>query len=108
MSLSKARNRERMRKARSVQPVCNLTNDDAVQPKPITTVQPKLAAVGLKLEGNRIIRLEKPNSNLVQPRPPLYNPAIHGPGDTVLLQRGKRMIPTIIPRLDADGNPMPW
>ena len=40
-------------------------------------------------------------------RPPLYNPSIHGPGDRVLVQQGKRLIETIIPELDASGNPIP-
>ncbi len=104
MPLSKAKMRERKRRDR-VKPMSNLTAKPLSNLAVTPDVKPKLAAVGLKLDGNRIIGFDK---QAVQPRPPLYNPAIHGPGDTVLLQRGKRMIPTIIPRLDADGNPMPW
>lgn len=39
--------------------------------------------------------------------PKLYNPIEHRPGDRVLVKRGKRLIETVIPELDADGNPMP-
>ena len=42
---------------------------------------------------------------VVQPK--LYNPAKHRPGDIVLVQRGKRFQTVTIPKLDADGNPMP-
>lgn len=72
MPLSKARNRERMRKARAgVQPTCNLNTGQVVQPIP------------------------------------LYNPAIHRAGDTVLIKQGKRWIQTTIPKLDAGGQPIP-
>jgi len=36
---------------------------------------------------------------------PIYNPAIHKAGDRVLIQQGKRLIPTIVPEIDADGHP---
>ncbi len=96
MPLSRERMRERKRHDR-VKPMSNLNG--------LGAVKPKLESVGLKLEGNRIVRLEKLD---VKPSIPVYNPAIHGAGDTVLVQRGKRMVPTTIPSLDADGNPMPW
>ena len=38
----------------------------------------------------------------VQPIP-LYNPQIHRAGDRVMVQKGKRLIETVIPELDADG-----
>jgi len=31
----------------------------------------------------------------------------HRIGDRVLVQKGKRLIETVIPEIDADGNPMP-
>lgn len=37
---------------------------------------------------------------------PLYNPSIHRAGDRVLVQKGKRLIETVIPKLDADGYPI--
>lgn len=56
----------------------------------------------------------KPKSNLnldidVKPKQtiPLYNPCIHKAGDEVLVKRGNRLIPTIIPELDADGQVIP-
>ena len=55
----------------------------------------------LKMEGNRILGLTK-----TAEKPPLYNPAIHRVGDRVLIKppHGKRLIETIIPKIDADGN----
>lgn len=46
-----------------------------------------------------------PNESM-QPEPeiPLYNPSKHGAGDTVIIN-GKV---TVIPELDADGNPIRW
>ena len=38
---------------------------------------------------------------------PLYNPADHKAGDRVLVRQGKRLVETIIPELDAEGNPIP-
>jgi len=38
---------------------------------------------------------------------PLYNPSIHKPGDTVMMYKGKGLVTTIIPELDADGNVIP-
>lgn len=40
---------------------------------------------------------------------PLYNPAIHKPGDRVLVRPryGKSNIETVIPELDAGGQPIP-
>lgn len=67
------------------------------------TIRPKLEAVGLKLEGNRIISVSKQID--VKPNLPLYNPAIHKPGDKVLLRLpySKKLVPYIIPDLDAGG-----
>lgn len=57
-------------------------------------------------ERMRLIRLHaKKQDGVVQPE--LYNPLNHRPGDKVLVKRGKRLIETVIPELDADGNPMP-
>lgn len=64
-------------------------------------------------ERKRLVKFQ-PNSNLnpVQPSGeptiiPIYNPAIHGAGDRVLILRGRRYIPTIVPELDAGGQPIP-
>lgn len=38
---------------------------------------------------------------------PFYNPAIHKAGDKVLVKKGKRLVETIVPELDAGGNLMP-
>jgi len=37
---------------------------------------------------------------------PLYNPSIHRVGDTVKVQKGKRLVTVTIPQLDADHNPI--
>ncbi len=38
-----------------------------------------------------------------KPKVPLFNPMIHRAGDRVMVQKGKRLIETVIPELDADG-----
>ena len=40
-------------------------------------------------------------------QPTLYNPAVHRPGDRVLIQQGKKFMEIVIPELDAGGSPMP-
>ena len=132
MPLSKKKNRDRMRVSRATQvqpkvvqptsleeealdpinnpsqffpvqptaPVCNL-----VQPKR-HDIKAKLEKAGLTLDGNSIL-------DAVQSRPvkeeslPRYNPAIHRPGDTVLVLRGKRWLPYLIPEVDASGQAIP-
>ena len=37
----------------------------------------------------------------------LCDPGVHKPGDTVLVRKGKRLVQTIVPDLDADGSPIP-
>ena len=37
----------------------------------------------------------------------LYNPAVNKAGDRVLVCRGKKLIETVVPELDADGNSIP-
>ena len=34
---------------------------------------------------------------------PLYNKEVHHAGDRVLIQRGKRLVETVVPHLDMDG-----
>jgi len=96
MPLSKAKNRERMRLAR------------LVQPKPVHLVQPNESQIeGPKAVQPRVLDLGvvQPNeTKLASVQPiPIYNPSIHRAGDTVMVQRGKRLIQTTIPELDADG-----
>ena len=40
---------------------------------------------------------------------PLYNPAIHRAGDRVLIRHPhtRKLVETVIPHLDADGQPIP-
>ena len=55
-------------------------------------------------EGN-----EKPSSLVVRPKPPLYNPyKKYKAGDRVMVKWGKRLVETIIPEVDADGNAIPY
>lgn len=94
MPLSKAKNRERMRELR----LHNKQSTGCVQPK----IQ------GLVLKGNRIIGISKPVQPSVQPKVPLYNPAIHKAGDTVMMMLSKTRPRIIkIPEIDAEGNPIP-
>ena len=41
------------------------------------------------------------------PKPPLYNPSVHRPGDRVMVYRGKRLTEVVIPELDGSGQPIP-
>ena len=100
MPLSKKRNKERMRAARSVQPACNLARNNPVQPKPNNPVQPKQAKLA---ELRELISGVK-----VQPGPapeviPCYNPRVHRPGDRVLFKGHE----VIVPEVDAEGNIIP-
>ncbi len=63
----------------------------------------KLEVAGIRLEGNRIV---KKTAKSLPESVPLYNPMVHRAGDKVLVQRGKKLVETIIPELDADGQPM--
>ena len=40
---------------------------------------------------------------------PLYDPAIHRPGDKVMVKPvyGKKLMPVVLPELDAGGQPIP-
>ena len=40
-------------------------------------------------------------------KPRLYDPATHKAGDTVLVRKGKKLIETRVPDLDAGGEPIP-
>ncbi len=115
MPLSKAKDKLRKRAERAVkrmglfvQPkqiqemstLSNLNINSPVQPN--LSKEAKLAKI--KQIGEQFISF-KPT---VQPNTPVYNPAIHRPGDKVLVRQGKRLVPTIIPNLDADGQAIPW
>ena len=52
---------------------------------------------------NKLVQNDR-NSYDSQARPRPYNPAIHKPGDLVLMPKGKRMIEAVVPCLDGDGN----
>ncbi len=104
MPLSKARDRERKRMARSVQPNSNLTAPVLVQPKPIVIP-------GLLMDGNKIVGVGhrpvvQPTSNLTDDVP-LYDPSRHRPGDKVRIRdfAGRLKVVTI-PDLDGAGQPM--
>lgn len=107
MPLSKAKDRERWHR-RKLQPNSNLDLKQPLQPNSLRALQPKLGAAGLKLEGNKIVGVVKPMSNLTVRPVPLYNPSIHKPGDRVMVRSpyNKKLIETVIPEIDADGNPI--
>ncbi len=103
MPLSKLRNRQRMRKARSVQP--NLGMAQVAQNKEAALVQPsvgvnqvarKLEQVGIQLEGNQIVGLSKPMIRV-------YRPGVHYQTGEHLLYQGREIV---VPEVDADGYPM--
>ncbi len=118
MPLSKKRNKDRMRATRSaleahgatqvqpkvVQPIEDAINRGVVLNPciEIETISPKiLSAVGLVQSSVQPDDIEIEEE--VKPKVPLYNPQIHRAGDRVMVQKGKRLIETIIPELDADG-----
>lgn len=37
-------------------------------------------------------------------KPQLYDPLIHKAGDRVLVRKGRKLIETTVPEIDADGN----
>ena len=104
MPLSKARDRERKRLAK-FQPNSNLKGKPTFQPNLLT----KLEKAGLKLKGNAIVGIAKQVAHPYFVQPPIYNPAIHRPGDKVMMRSpyNRKLIETVIPELDADGNPVP-
>ncbi len=84
------------------------TNTEA-QSHSVIAIPDRLKAAGLTLEGNKIVSAAKPVAPLASPGIPLYDPTKHKPGDRVLIKSpyGKRLVETVIPSIDLDGNPMP-
>ena len=76
-----------------------------------TDREAKLEKAGLTVGKNGLLDLtgstRRPLQEESNSRIPVYNPAIHKAGDRVLVQRGKRMVETIIPVLDAGGQAVP-
>ena len=69
----------------------------SVQPTPVDV--PFIDAVSPSIKREDYGKISQPA--------PVYNPAIHRPGDRVLVQRGKRWIEAVIPELDMDGGIIP-
>lgn len=70
------------------------------------TIDSQGIAIVLSVEGYRRL-LEGYNHKTDSQAIPVYNSAIHKAGDRVLVPRGKRLVETVIPELDADGQPIP-
>lgn len=98
MPLSKKRNKERMRQSRAtyVQP----NSPVVVQPNPLDAVQPKLEAVGLKLDGNVVSLAGQPSVKRTT-LPPIYDYNIHKPGDRVRVWQGNQLVEAVVP--DGSG-----
>lgn len=95
----------RASRATCVQPdSVHLVSPDVI-PRVRQDVEVKLEAVGLKMEGNRIIGLNKTVKGSVKMTAPLYDPGIHKPGDRVMVKSpySKKMQEIVIPLVDADG-----
>lgn len=77
-----------------------------VKTLPVSRKDPvKTQIEGLVMDGNRIIGV---SHTPVTKAPQVYVPGQrYQPGETVLVQRGRNTVEAVIPRLDADGNPMP-
>ncbi len=71
----------------------------------IGNVKPDISCLNAFEEGNiEGIRISVTDKVVEEVKPiPLYNPQIHRAGDRVMVQKGKRLIETVIPELDADG-----
>ena len=98
MSLSKKRNRDRMRVARATQ----------VQPEivqPVTPKQEKLAELR-QIIANPIALKSSPVKE--ESKLPWYNPRIHKAGDRVRM-RGPtgKLVEVTVPELDGEGNTIP-
>ena len=78
---------------------------------PLSKMRMRHQEAGLVLEGNHTSQALQSKSSPVKTesnsRLPLYNPAIHGAGDRVLVRPGKKLIEITIPEIDADGRSMP-
>ena len=46
-------------------------------------------------------------SDYTTPAPTVYNPSIHKAGDRVMVWKGKRLVETVVPRVDAGGSVIP-
>ena len=103
MPLSKLRDRERKRKSRLDKRLCPPVEINPVQPKIVpNTDLPWWDRPGLPVMDVQALDIELP----VQPE--VYNPTKrYEAGTKVLMYRGKRLIETVIPELDADGQPVP-
>ena len=97
--------REYMRKKRAKGQV-NLkeTRSNAANVRP--EVRPKIP--GLVMQGNRIVGVDKaPEISKVNlPICDEYNFKKFKVGERVLVRRGRRLVETVIPELDVDGNPI--
>ncbi len=95
--------REYMRKRRGL----TVRPNAGVRPNVQPSTAEKLKAAGIVLDGNRII---SPSSELVQPGLPVCdrsNWRDFQPGDRVMMRQGRRLVETVVPERDAEGNPIP-
>lgn len=115
MPLSKKRMRERKRQDRAVKPKSNLlpqeTASMGVKPKQETLDSLRKMIAGYAIIGTPFIDdigefVDSASEEGMQSAIPTYNPAIHRAGDKVLIKPpyGKKMIETVIPDIDAEGN----
>ena len=102
MPLSKKRMRERKRQDR-VKPKSNLTVRPSVKPN-VENLRQMIKTIEDKGKPRNAPQRPSAEASL-----PLYNPALHGLGDRVLVKPNysKKLVETVIPTLDADGNSMP-
>ena len=60
-------------------------------------------------ELQKLIHSIEDEPKVARTRPPLFNPAIHKPGDRVLIKPpyGKKLVEVIVPEAAAEGNAVP-
>ena len=102
MPLSKAKQAEYQKERRRR---LGMTKDSVIPNKATSyLIQPNKAK---QVELQKLIHSIEDRPKNVAPRPLLFNPAIHKPGDRVLVRQGRSLIETTVQEIDADGNAVP-
>ena len=119
MPLSKVKQaeyqKERRLRLKSVIPSVIPKPDISVIPKSTASVIPKVLNIpGLKMVGNKVVGVDKPQNVIPTSYPsselpyiPWYNPAKHVVGQKVRMKDAQGKVQTVItPEVDGDGRPM--
>jgi len=58
----------------------------------------------LTLGANKINGSKQDNPQVYTPTIPVYNSGIHKSGDRVMIRQGRKMVESVVPEIDVDGN----